>query len=281
MSGKRIITIVGVGLIGGSIGLASKKRGLAKCVRGLGRRHEALVEAKTRGAIDEIHMEPAAALKDADLVILCTPVDQIAEQTLRFAPLCKQGAVITDAGSTKGHIVDLVEGRLKDGVDFVGSHPLAGSEKKGVAFADAELFHGRWTVVTPTSHTSPDAVEKVVEFWSALGSNVRSMSPHEHDEALAITSHLPHLLAAALAGILPEHLHSLTATGFRDTTRVAAGDPELWSAIFLHNREALLHAYDLVHARLNEFRRALQEKDGEAIDRLLTQAKKNRESLNG
>jgi prephenate dehydrogenase len=107
------------------------------------------------------------------------------------------------------------------------------------------------------------------------------MPPHEHDQALAVTSHLPHLLAAALAGILPESLHSLTATGFRDTTRIAAGDPELWTAIFMHNREALLHAYDLVHSRMKEFRRALEEKDEKALDRLLSQAKNKRDALNG
>jgi prephenate dehydrogenase len=277
----RIITIVGVGLIGGSIGLAAKKRGLTSSVRGLGRSRENLQLAKSVGAIDEIHLEPAAALKHADLVILCTPVDQIAEQVLRFAPLCQHGTLFTDAGSTKGHIVDLIEGRLPEGIDFVGSHPLAGSEKKGASFADAELFQNRCVVVTPTAHTKKPALQTIIEFWTALGARVRSMPPHEHDQALAITSHLPHLLAAALAGILPDSLHSLTATGFRDTTRIAAGDSELWTAIFTHNREALLHAYDLVEARMNEFRRALQEKDAAAIDRLLVQAKKNRDALNG
>jgi prephenate dehydrogenase len=275
----RILTIVGVGLIGGSIGLAAKRRGVASRVRGLGRRKASLDDAQSIGAIDDIHLEPAPALHDADLVILCTPVDQIAEQALRFAPLCKPGALFTDAGSTKGHIVDLIEGRLPDGIEFVGSHPLAGSEKKGAGFADADLFQDRWTVVTPTPHTNSAALEKIIEFWSSLGAKVRSMPPHEHDQALAVTSHLPHLLAAALAGILPDSLHSLTATGFRDTTRIAAGAPELWTAIFMHNREALLHAYDLVHCRMKEFRRALEEKDGEALDRLLLQAKSIREKL--
>ncbi len=275
----RILTIVGVGLIGGSIGLAAKRRGLADCVRGLGRRRATLDEAKAVGAIDEIHADPAAALKDADLVVLCTPVDQIAEQALRFAPLCKPGTIITDAGSTKGKILDLIEGRLPEGIEFVGSHPLAGSEKKGAGFADAELFQDRWTVVTPTAKTNQSALQAIVEFWVSLGARVRSMPPHEHDQALAITSHLPHLLAATLTGILPDSLHSLTATGFRDTTRVASGDPELWTAIFIHNREALLHAYEVVHSRMEEFRRALEEKDAAAIDRLLLQAKTIRDSL--
>jgi cyclohexadieny/prephenate dehydrogenase len=277
----RVLTIVGVGLIGGSIGLAAKSRGVASRVQGLGRRQAALDEAKAIGAIDDFHLDAAAALHNADLVILCTPVDQIAEQVLSFAPLCKPGTIFTDAGSTKGHIVDCVEGRLPEGIDFVGSHPLAGSEKKGAAFADANLFQDRWTVVTPTPHTNPRALEAIVEFWTSLGAKVRSMPPYEHDQALAMTSHLPHLLAAALAGVLPESLHSLTATGFRDTTRIAAGDPELWTAIFMHNREALLHAYDSVHGRMKELRRALEEKDAPVLDRLLRQAKNIRDSLNG
>ena len=156
----RILTIVGVGLIGGSIGLAAKRRGIAACVRGLGRRRATLDEAKTVGAIDEIHAEPASALQDADLVLLCTPGDQIAEQALRFAPLCKPGTIITDAGSTNGQIVDSLEGRMPAGIEFVGSHPLAGSEKKGAVFADADLFQDRWTVVTPTSHTNHTALHE-------------------------------------------------------------------------------------------------------------------------
>lgn len=268
-------------MIGGSVGLAAKRRKLVRTVRGLGRSRENLEQAKTIGAVDEIHLEPAAALKDADVVVLCTPVDQIAEQVLTFAPLCKRGTLITDAGSTKGDIADLLDGRLPEGVDFIGSHPLAGSEKKGATFADPDLFEGRCVVVTPTSKTSPSAVTAATEFWTSLGGRVRTMSPHEHDQALALTSHLPHLLAAALAGILPESLRGLTASGFRDTTRIAAGDPDLWTAIFMHNREALLHAYDLVQTRLSEFERILQEKDSAALARLLRQAKQSRDALNG
>jgi prephenate dehydrogenase len=275
----RVLTIVGVGLIGGSIGLAAKGRGLADCVRGLGRRPESLAEAKSRGAIDEIHLDPAIALADSDLVVLCTPVDQIADQAIRFAALCRPGAILIDAGSTKGRILEQIDGRLPPGVAFVGSHPLAGSEKKGVAHADAELFAGRWTVVTPTPQTDVAALEKVMAFWTALGSRVRRMSPAEHDEALAVTSHVPHLVASALAGILPESLAPLTATGFRDTTRIAAGDPELWTAIFTHNASAVLSALTTFQSRLEAFRRGLEQRDAAALDRLLAEGKAVRDAL--
>jgi prephenate dehydrogenase len=273
------LTIVGVGLIGGSIGLAAKKRGLAKRVLGVGRNPASLDLARAKGAIDESYLDLVPAVKQADVAVFCTPVDRIAEQVLHAAPACAAGTLLTDAGSTKQTIVAAVEGRLADGVAFVGSHPLAGSEKRGPEHADADLFSNRWTVVTPTAHTDPKAVERTKAFWQALGTRVRLMGPEEHDRALAVTSHLPHLAAAALAGILPAALYELTATGFRDTTRVAAGDPAQWSAIFSHNRQAVLDALGSFSDRLQDFRRALETGDPEAIDRLLAQARKVRDAL--
>src|SRR5262249_32974701 len=153
--------------------------------------------------------------------------------------------------------VRAVEGRLPKDIDFVGSHPLAGSEKRGPVFADAELFQGRVAVVTRTPATSPAALECVASFWQALGCRVCGLSPEEHDQALALTSHLPHLVAAAVAGILPPELRELTASGFRDTTRVASGDPDLWTSIFLQNRSALLARLETLHGRLGDFKSAL------------------------
>src|SRR5206468_2944891 len=147
----------------------------------------------------------------------------------------------------------------------VGSHPLAGSEKRGADHADARLFEGRLTVVTQTPGADPAAVERTCTFWRALGSRVQLMSPEDHDRALALTSHLPHLLAAALAGVLPPELNDLTATGFRDTTRVAAGDPSLWTAIFAQNRAAMLDSLRLLAGRLEEFRAALEAGDAAAL----------------
>jgi prephenate dehydrogenase len=273
------LTIVGVGLIGGSIGLAAKKRGLAQRVFGVGRNGDSLERAKTLGVIDAYFLDLIPAVREADLVVFCTPVDQIADQVLAAAPACAAGTLITDAGSTKGQITQAIERRLPPGVPFVGSHPLAGSEKRGPEHADANLFHDRLTVITPTSRTNPAAVERIQSFWQALGSRVRLMDPEEHDRALALTSHVPHLLACALAGILPPELNELTATGFRDVTRVAAGDPGLWKAICEHNGPAILNALGLLANRLDQFRDALQAGDWSRLDSLLTQAKKVRDAL--
>lgn len=273
------LTIVGVGLIGGSIGLAARRRGLVERVLGVGWRPATLERALALGAIDQGFLDPLDAVPQADLAVFCTPVDRIAEQVLAAAPRCRPGTLLTDAGSTKQAIVQGVEGRLPEGVDFVGSHPLAGSEKRGPDHADADLFQGRLVVVTPTARTRAEAVERTSAFWRALGARVRAMPPDEHDRALALTSHLPHLAASALAGILPPALFDLTATGFRDTTRVAAGDPALWTGIFLQNRPAVLEAIRLLCARIEHFRHALENEDRHTLDDLLAQAKKVRDAL--
>jgi prephenate dehydrogenase len=272
------LTIVGVGLIGGSIGLAARRRGVARQILGVGRHAASLNEALAVGAIDEASFD-LSAVHRAEVAVFCTPVDRIAEQVLAAAPGCAAGTLLTDAGSTKSAIVRQIGNRLPPGVAFVGSHPLAGSEKRGPRHADADLFEGRLTVVTQAPDTDPAALERTAAFWRALGARVRVMNPEEHDQALALTSHLPHLLAAALAGVLPRSLYELTATGFRDTTRVAAGDPELWRAIFLHNRGALLEMMQLLGGRLAEFRAALERGDAASLDELLAQAKEVRDAL--
>ena len=196
-----------------------------------------------------------------------------------LSPELRPGTLLTDAGSTKAGIVRSIEGRLPEGVAFVGSHPLAGSEKRGPEHADADLFQDRLTIVTRTSATLPSALERITSFWQALGSQVHIMGPEEHDQALAMTSHLPHLLAAALAGILPAELQPFTASGFRDTTRIAAGDPGLWTAIFVQNRLAMLNALERLDEQLARFRDALLAGNGTALSNLLAQAKKVRDAL--
>jgi prephenate dehydrogenase len=186
---------------------------------------------------------------------------------------------LTDAGSTKSGIIARLDGQLPDSVAFVGSHPLAGSEKRGPEHADADLFQDRLTVITPGPGTDPAAVERTAAFWRALGSRVRFMDPEDHDRALALTSHLPHLLASALAGILPDNCRELTATGFRDTTRIAAGDPALWTAIFAQNRDAVLQALHRLTGRLDAFRAALEAGDWTTLDTLLAEAKRSRDAL--
>jgi len=275
----KTLTIVGVGLIGGSIGLAAKRRRMAELVVGAGRQLASLERARALGAIDEGSLDLPAAVHRAEITVFCTPVDRIAEQVLATAPGCVPGSLLTDAGSTKAAIVANVESKLPGHVAFVGSHPLAGSEKRGPENADSDLFQDRLTIVTQTPQTNPAALERIVRFWQSLGSRVRVMDPAEHDQALAFTSHLPHLSAAALAGVLPSEWHELTASGFRDTTRVAAGDPSLWTAIFAQNRTAVLDALGRFTEQVGRIRTTLEAGDWEALDRLLGQAKRVRDAL--
>jgi prephenate dehydrogenase len=272
------LAVVGVGLIGASVGLAARERGLARRVLGVGRRPDTLDRAHRRGAIDEAVDLPAAARR-ADVLVFCTPVDRIAGQVLEAAPLCRRGALLTDAGSTKAELVAAVEAGLPERVAFVGGHPLAGSEKSGPNHARADLFAGRVVVLTPTPQTPRSALERAQAFWEALGARVLVMAPDDHDRALALTSHLPHLTAAALAGVVPTGLHGLTAGGFRDTTRIAAGEPELWAPILLQNRPGLLAALDRLTDRLRDFRGAIAVGDGDALRRLLGEAKAARDAL--
>jgi prephenate dehydrogenase len=273
------LTIVGVGLIGGSIGLAARRRGLAGRVIGAGRQAATLEKARQLGAIDHVCSDLCEAVRRADVAVFCTPVTLIPEQVLTAAPACGNGTLLTDAGSTKGAIVRALDGKLPRGVRFVGSHPLAGSEKRGPEHADADLFQGRVTVVTPTPRTDGAALERTVDFWKALDSRVIVMGPDEHDRALAMTSHLPHLLASALAGVLPPELRELAATGFRDTTRVAAGDPSLWTGIFMQNRSALVEALGKLQDQVIDFKMALMTGDEAAIDALLARGKRSRDAL--
>jgi prephenate dehydrogenase len=275
------LAIIGVGLIGGSVGLAARRRGAAVRVMGADGQPEALRRALARGALDEARPSAAAAADGADLVVVCTPVDVIAEQVLATAPACRPGAALTDAGSVKGAVLRALEGRLPPGAAFVGGHPLAGSEKQGPEHASPHLFEGRVVVLTPTPHTDDNALSLVASFWEALGAEVRRMTPDEHDRALALTSHLPHLAAAALAGVLPGEWADLTATGFRDATRLAAGGPELWSAILHANAAEVLAALGRLDGRLAEFRRALAAGDPAALTELLRQGKQTRDGLGG
>jgi prephenate dehydrogenase len=272
------LSVVGVGLLGGSIALAARLRHVAERIVGVDRNPAVRERALRNGLLDEAPADLGAAL-EADVVVFCTPVDCIAEQVLAAAPRCRPGTLLTDVGSTKAHIIGALEGRMPTGVHFVGSHPLAGSEKHGPEHARADLLDGRLVVVTPTAATDAAALVRVGDFWRALGARVESMSPDEHDRALALTSHLPHLLASALAGVLPAEWQHLTATGFRDMTRLAAGNPALWTAILRANQPAVLDALDRVGSQIERFRQALASGDGDALAALLLQGKQVRDGL--
>jgi prephenate dehydrogenase len=268
------LALVGVGLLGGSVGLAVRRRGIARRVVGTDCDAANLDRARARGILDATFADAAAAVAAADLVVFCTPVDRIGPLILAAAPHCRPGTLLTDVGSTKTGIVRAVEGRLPSGVAFVGSHPLAGSEKHGPEWSDADLFEGRLVVLTPCQSTRDRGVpradlDRAAAFWQALGARVRVMEPEEHDRALALTSHLPHLTASALAATVPAELLDLSATGFRDATRLAAGSPDVWTAILHANRDAVLAALDAYRDRLDLFRRALESADRALIAQLL------------
>lgn len=273
------VAVVGVGLIGGSIGLALRKRELAERVVGIGRRQASLRIARRVGAVTNTTVDLPKGVAEADLVVVCTPVGRIIEHARAAAEHCRPGTLITDAGSTKQAIVAALDEQLAGGCRFLGSHPLAGSEKSGPAHADAELFEGRVAVVTPTVNTRAEDYDQVERFWQLLGSVVVRMSPEEHDRALALTSHLPHVAAAALAATVPEQLFRLTGTGMLDTSRLAAGDVELWKQILMLNRENVLSALEQYGAQLRTLHQALRNGDFETVEEFLRTAKKKRDAL--
>lgn len=292
------VAIVGVGLIGGSIAAALKKRKLCRSVIGVGRSAARLQAAQSAGLIDVGETDLAAVAKSAELIIFCTPVDRIVDGVREAAAHCRPGTLITDAGSIKVAICRELETGLPDGVCFIGSHPLAGSEKNGFEHADADLFEGRVCVVTngqsgkrkaesggyystpnPLPLTPHSSHQRLTAFWQSLGMTVITTAPDEHDRLLAVTSHVPHVVAPALASLLTEESLPFAASGFRDTTRIAGSDPALWSAILLDNAEHILTGLEAFSESLREFREALVTGDAARLQNLLQTAKRNRESL--
>ena len=273
------LAIVGIGLIGGSFGLAARRAGLAREIIGVARRQSTLDKAVEVGACDAATSDVAAAATGADLVLLAPPVGQMESICREIAPLVARGAIVTDAGSTKAEIVKTCE-PLFQNAHFIGGHPMAGSEQTGVEAARADLFEGAKWILTPTSRTDADAMQKMARVIQAVGAQIISMEARQHDEVTAVTSHLPHMTAAALmhvfARLNDENAARVVASGWRDSTRIAAGSAEMWRDIALANRGALLNALDEMDASLKQFRAALQNEDGEAIESWLQTAAKLR-----
>jgi prephenate dehydrogenase len=273
------VAIVGVGLIGGSIGLALRKRNLAKNIVGIGRRQATLRIARQIGAVDHTTIDLNKGVAEAELVIVCSPVGQIVEHVRQAAHHCPERAILTDVGSVKQAIVEPLDSGLARGCRFLGGHPVAGSEKTGPANASPDLFEGRVAILTPTKNTRAEDFDMLEEFWESLGSVVVKMTPDEHDQALAITSHLPHIAAAVLATTVPEKLFRCCGSGMLDTTRVAAGDPELWRQVLSMNRDNVLTALEQYGANLAALHGAIRDNNQDEITRFLTLAKKNRDAL--
>lgn len=281
MFGK--LTIVGVGLLGGSIGLAAKQHRLAQTVVGWVRRESAGREAIEAGALDSATLKPEEAASGADFVVLCGPVSQIPNLASAIAPFLESKAIMTDVGSVKGQILAEILDTVPNGNShFVGSHPMAGSEKSGVSAARGDLFQDASCVVT-TDQALPENLDKVEAFWRALGANPLRMAAKDHDRLVSQTSHLPHLAASMLAACFEREnsdlLAKLCGPGFFDTTRIASGHPQLWKDIFFANRQNLLADIEKLLNQTSAFQKALLEKDEDAIIRLLEKGKWNRDKI--
>jgi len=272
------VTVVGVGLLGGSAALAMKAYDPKVTVAGVGRRQVSLDEALRVGAIDTAHFDAAEAAEKSDLVILATPVRAFEKHLKALAPALGANTLVTDVGSTKARVVRMARRVLGSGSWFVGSHPMAGSEQKGVLFSRADLFVGATCIITPTKDTPPRAADRIEEFWKTLGMRVVRRSPAAHDRAVARVSHLPHVLASLMM-LLPGRADlDVSATGFRDVTRLASGDPEMWRDILLTNHQAVLGALDGLAADIGELRELIDSGDGDAIEKFLVKAKRRRDS---
>ncbi len=280
----RRITIWGVGLIGGSLGLALKKNGFQGQRVGLGRNIGRLEKALQSDAVDVVTTEMAEGLRGSDLVVLSTPVELVPAFVQHIVEVVgsQQSMVLTDVGSTKSVLVRTVEALLRengsDTLSFVGAHPMAGSHETGVSAAQATLFENATCILTPTENTDPDSLQRVKNLWDFVGAVPHFLSPETHDLLIGAASHLPHLIASLLANTVAnveiEHHKALdfTATGFRDSTRIAAGSPDLWTGIFTQNRDVLLSLIDDIVENLIEFKTLLQTDDLAEIERVLLDA---------
>ena len=280
----RRITIWGVGLIGGSLGLALKKNGFQGQRVGLGRNIGRLEKALQSDAVDVVTTEMAEGLRGSDLVVLCTPVELVPVLVQHIIEVVgsQQSMVLTDVGSTKSVLVQTVEAQLREHgsntISFVGGHPMAGSHETGVGAARATLFENATCLVTPTESTDSDSLQQVRSLWEFVGAVPHLLSPEIHDLLIGAASHLPHLIASLLtntvANVETEHHKALdfTATGFRDSTRIAAGSPDLWTGIFSQNRDVLLSLIDDIVGNLSEFKTLLQTDNRVEIERVLLEA---------
>jgi cyclohexadieny/prephenate dehydrogenase len=284
MSFERV-AVIGLGLIGGSIGLAVREHLPGVTTRGYDSDPAVRERARERGLADEICETPEAAAADADLVVLCVPVGAMGEAARAIAPALKPGAVISDVGSSKQSISQALAAALP-GRTVVPAHPVAGTEHSGPDAGFATLFHRRWCIITPPEGTDPAIVAALVKFWEELGATVDTMDAEHHDLVLAVTSHIPHLIAYTIVGTASDledvtrgEVIKYSAGGFRDFTRIAASDPTMWRDVFLHNRAAVLEMLDRFLTDLAMMREAIRASDGETMFDLFARTREIRRSI--
>ncbi|KRA44752.1 prephenate/arogenate dehydrogenase family protein [Devosia sp. Root635] len=282
----RKLALIGIGLIGSSIALAARRQGLAEVISIATRRQDTLDEARELRLGDIYTLDAAEAARGADLVIICTPVGAYESVMRAIAPALEPGAILSDVGSVKGHVVKTLAPLIPDGVSFIPGHPLAGTEHSGPAAGFAELFTGRWCVLTPGPEVDPAQTEKLAAFWRAMGSQVESMDAAHHDMVLAITSHIPHLVAYNIVGTVADleaatqsEVIKFSASGFRDFTRIAASDPVMWRDVFLTNRDAVLEMLGRFLEDLSALQRSVRMGDGPALEALFTRTRAIRRSI--
>ncbi len=277
------ISIIGAGLLGGSLGLAIRQRNVASSVYAYVRRPESIAECEQAQAVTKATLDLGEAVKDSSLVIFCTPLGQMRELAQKMRPHLKSGTVVTDVGSVKESVVRELEPVFASiGCHFIGSHPMAGSEKTGVKAARGDLFENAVCLVTPTQRSDADAVCTVQNFWKEVGAQTIRLSPELHDDLVSRSSHLPHVVAAELANYVLSPVHPkeqslVCASGFRDTTRIAASSPEMWRDISLANRKNLMRVLGVFIEDLQEFQHALERQDKSAIEEFFANAKTRRE----
>lgn len=275
----RRVTIVGVGLMGGSLGLAIKKYKLAKEVLGLSQKQSSLVDAIKVGAIDIAENDIQKAVKHSDLIVLATPVDSILKLLPTINQYVRRGCLVTDLGSTKVDVVEKAQKSLSHPMFFVGSHPLVGSEKMGILNARAELFENASCIMTPTPQTHNGAKEKIMTLWTKIGAKVKLLNPEEHDEILGYISHLPHLAAFALMEAIPQKHLEFSTQGLKDTTRIASSSVQVWNDICLSNATNIIKSIDEYVRHLGYLRSALVNRDSKMLMHHLTVAKEKRDGI--
>lgn len=280
------IALIGVGLIGSSIAHAARRGRLVGEIVGTARTEETIETARRLKIIDRGTTDPADAVRGADLVVICVPVGLTGAIAARMSQALKPGAIVTDVGSVKAAVVADVAPHIPDGVAFVAGHPIAGTEQSGPEAGFAELFDNRWCILTPTPETDAAAVSKLEAFWKGLGSDVEIMTPEHHDLVLAITSHVPHLIAynivntaAHLEQVTNSEVIKFSAGGFRDFTRIAASDPVMWRDVFLNNREAVLEMLGRYSEDLSELQRAIRFGDGDTLEAMFGKSRALRRGI--
>lgn len=282
----RKLALIGVGLIGSSIARAARNHGLASEIVGSAQTKETRRVALELKLVDHAYEHARDAVKDADLIIICTPIGTYEGIAKEIRDVLSPGAIVTDVGSVKQKAVEAIEPHIPDGVHFIAGHPVAGSEKSGPAAGYAELFENRWCILTPSEKSDEAAVEKLSEFWTTLGSNVEKMDPKHHDLVLAITSHVPHLIAYNIVGtaddleeVTRSEVIKYSAGGFRDFTRIAASDPTMWRDVFLNNKEAVLEMLGRFTEDLSALQRSIRWDDGDALFEMFSRTRAIRRQI--